>query len=305
MKNVLVIYYTQSGQLLDTAKHVMSDLEMDSEISITYYNIEPVKNFPFPWPAADFFDAFPESFRQIPMQIKAPSAEVLNKKFDLVILAYQVWYLSPSIPVNSFLKSEYAAQILNNVPVITLSGSRNMWIKAQEKIKVLLKHNKAQLVGNIAMVDRNINLVSVITIVDWLFTGIKRKVWGFLPLPGISNQEIVESKKFGKVILNHLKQNDFTALQQNLVALNAVEFRHFLVSMDCKANKMFYVWSGLILKFPKQRKILLKLFYYYLLIAIWFLSPIVLLLHTLTLPLQYWKIKNQKKYYQGISLNNE
>jgi hypothetical protein len=305
MKNVLVIYYTQSGQLLEAAQNVVADLENDPEVSITYYNIEPVKDFPFPWPAADFFDAFPETFRQIPAAIKTPPAHVLNNKFDLVILAYQVWYLSPSIPINSFLKSEFSHKILNNTPVITLSGSRNMWIKAQEKIKVLLKQNQAQLVGNIAMVDRAINLVSVITIVDWMFTGIKRKVWGFLPLPGISDQEMVESKKFGAVILKHLKQNDFSTLQHELVAYNAVEVRHFLVSMDQKANKMFRVWSGLILKFPKKRKLLLKLFYYYLLTAIWVLSPIVHLIHTLTLPLQYWKIKKQKKYYQGITLDNE
>lgn len=305
MKNVLVIYYTQSGQLLEAAQNVVIDLENDPEVSITYYNIEPVKAFPFPWPAADFFEAFPETFRQIPAEIKEPPVSILNQKFDLVILAYQVWYLSPSIPVNSFLSSEFSYKILNNTPVITLSGSRNMWIKAQEKIKVLLKKNQAKLVGNIAMVDRNVNLVSVITIVDWMFTGIKRKVWGFLPLPGISDQEINESKKFGKVILKHIKQNDFSTLQHELIACNAVEVRHFLVSMDYKANKMFRIWSGLILKFPKRRKLLLKLFYYYLFTAIWVLSPIVHLVHTITLPLQYWKIKKQKNYYQGITLDNE
>jgi len=305
MKNVLVIYYTQSGQLLDAAQHVLSALENDTEVSITYYTIETEKKFPFPWPAADFFDAFPETFRQIPTKINTPPAAVLNQKFDLVILAYQVWYLSPSIPINSFLKSEFALQILKNTPVVTLSGSRNMWIKAQEKVKVLLKQNQAKLVGNIAMVDRNINLVSVITIVDWMFTGMKRKVWGFLPLPGISDQEMNESKKFGPIILQHLKQNDFTTLQPELVKQNAVEVRHFLVSMDQKANKMFRAWSYIILKFPKKRKLLLKLFYYYLFIAIWFLSPLVHLIHTITLPLQYYKIKKQKKYYQGIQLNNE
>ncbi|UYW01004.1 dialkylresorcinol condensing enzyme DarA [Flavobacterium agricola] len=302
MKNVLVIYYTQSGQLLTAAQHVVANLQKDANVAITYYNIEMEKPFPFPWPASQFFDAFPETFKQIPATIKAPPSTLFNQKFDLVILAYQVWYLSPSIPINSFLKSEYAKTLLQNMPVITLSGSRNMWVKAQEKVKVLLQQNQANLVGNIAMVDRNINLVSVITIVDWMFTGIKRKVWGFLPLPGISEQEMQASTKFGTIILKHLNQNNYESLQTELVANGAVEVRHFLVSMDQKANKMFKAWSNLVLKFPKKRKFLLKLFYYYLFIAIWFLSPIVHLIHTITLPLQYWKIKKQKKYYQGIQL---
>ena len=41
-----------------------------------------------------------------------------------------------------------------------------MWAFAQEKVKVLLKDVDANLVGNIALTDRNINLISVITVVD-------------------------------------------------------------------------------------------------------------------------------------------
>nr|WP_317630660.1 dialkylrecorsinol condensing enzyme DarA [uncultured Flavobacterium sp.] len=305
MKNVLIIYYSQSGQLKEAVETAFSVFKNDEEVSLTYYNIEMEKQFPFPWPATDFFDAFPESFKQIPASILKPSTSILNTKFDLVILAYQVWYLSPSIPINSFLKSEYAKTMLQNTPVITLSGSRNMWIMAQEKIKDLLKQNQAKLVGNIAMVDRNINLVSVITIVDWLFSGEKRRVWGFLPLAGISDKEIAESSRFGKLILPYLKQNNYEGLQTDLIKNGAVEVRHFLVSMDQKANKMFKIWSGIILKYPNKRKTLLKFFYYYLFTAIWILSPIVHLIHTITLPLQYFKIKKQIQYYQGITTKNE
>ncbi|WLD23824.1 dialkylresorcinol condensing enzyme DarA [Flavobacterium dauae] len=301
MKNVLVIYYSQSGQLKEIADQISLPFVEDANVNVTYYNIQTKKNFPFPWDNDSFFDVFPETFKQIPTEIVPPSNEILQTKFDLVLLHFQVWYLSPSIPINSFLKSEYAKTILNNVPIITISGSRNMWAFAQEKVKVLLKDVNAHLVGNIALTDRNINLISVITIVDWMFHGKKRKVYGFLPLPGVSNQEIKDSSKFGEIILPFLKQENYNNLQQKLVDNGAVEFRWFLLSMDKKANKMFTIWSNLILKNPAKRKTLLKVFKGYLFAAIWVLSPIVHLIELILYPILYFSISKKKKYFQGIS----
>src|SRR5690606_25390470 len=301
MKNVLVIYYSQSGQLKEIAQQISLPFVEDANVNVSYYNIQTKKNFPFPWDNDSFFDVFPETFKQIPTEILPPSNEILQTKFDLVLLHFQVWYLSPSIPVNSFLKSEYAKTILNNVPVITISGSRNMWAFAQEKVKVLLKNVNANLVGNIALTDRNINLISVITVVDWMFSGVKRKTYGFLPLPGVSAQEINESVKFGKTILPFLQKNNYTGLQEQLLAKGAVEFRWFLLSMDKKANKMFTIWSTLILKNPAKRKTLLKVFKGYLFAAIWILSPIVHLIETILFPIRYFSILKQKKYFQGVN----
>lgn len=301
MKNVLVIYYSQSGQLKEIADKISLPFVEDANVNVTNYNIQTIKSFPFPWDNDSFFDVFPETFKQIPTEIIPPSNEILQTKFDLVLLHFQVWYLSPSIPVNSFLKSEYAKTILNNVPVITISGSRNMWAFAQEKVKVLLKDVNAHLVGNIALTDRNINLISVITVVDWMFSGVKRKTYGFLPLPGVSDKEINESVKFGNTILPFLQRNNYTGLQEQLLAKGAVEFRWFLLSMDKKANKMFTIWSNLILKNPAKRKTLLKVFKGYLFAAIWVLSPIVHLIELILFPITYFSIQKKKKYFQGIS----
>lgn len=44
------------------------------------------------------------------------------------------------------------------------------------KIKTLLKEANSQLVGNVALVDRVGNLISVITIVEWMFSGVKKNI---------------------------------------------------------------------------------------------------------------------------------
>lgn len=300
MKNVLVIFYSQSGQLKSIAQNIAKPFLNSGEIKVTFHEIQLEKPFPFPWNKASFFDAFPESFLQIPTALKPVPDEILNTKFDLILFHYQVWYLSPSIPINSFLRSEEGKKILNNTPVITINGSRNMWFMAQEKIKVLLKEANAQLVGNIALVDRAGNLISVLTIVEWMFSGVKKKYLGFFPLPGVSEKDIQESTKFGDIILSHFSQNKLSDLQPNLVASDAVRISPYLVTVDKTANKIFNKWSNFIYKNPKKRKQLLKIFYIYLFLAIWLISPIVYILHLISYPFKLKTIKKETQYYQGV-----
>lgn len=299
MKNVLVVYYTQSGQLKEIVDSITKPMFNDEELNVSFLKIEMQNDYPFPWNKVDFFDVFPESFLQEPAPIKEIDNQIAEQNYDLVILAYQVWYLSPSIPTVSFLKNEQAKKFLNNTPVVTVIGCRNMWIMAQEKMKILLRETNAKLVGNIALVDRHINHVSVITIVQWMFTGKKEKYLGIFPKPGVSAQEIKEASKFGEIISNELKQSTLDNLQTKLLAKNAIEIRPFLITMDKKANKMFKKWASLI-KGSKNRPFLLKLFNIYLLVAIWIISPIVYILHLLTYPLIFAKIKREAKYYKGV-----
>ncbi|WP_294278369.1 dialkylrecorsinol condensing enzyme DarA [uncultured Chryseobacterium sp.] len=300
-KNILVIYYSQTGQLEDIVKNIARPFENKDEYQVTYYNIRLKKDFPFPWPGDVFFNTFPESYLQIPSEIYPPEDEVLNTRFDLILFGYQVWYLTPSIPIISFLKSPYAANILQDTPVVTISGTRNMWMLSQEKLKVYLRDLKAKLVGNIALVDRHDNYTSVLTILRWLTTGKKEKS-GMLPAAGISDEEIAGSVKYGEIIEKHFSTNTLETLQPDLVKNGAVEIRPFLVRVEKVGNKIFTVWSNLIIRKKEKRPLLIKFFKVYLMAAIWIISPIVLVFHILLAPILSSKRRKQKEYLQGINL---
>ena len=299
MKKVLVVQFSQSGQLTDILHHMVAPFVEDSAVELSYYTISIERSFPFPWDKASFFDAFPESFLQIPYDLKDPQNEVLNQKYDLVILAYQVWYLSPSIPMNSFLKSPQAKRLLKDTEIVTVIGARNMWAFAQEKVKKQLQGIGTRLKGNIVLVDRNINHISVITIVQWMFTGKKEKYLGVFPKPGVAQSEIEGAGKFGRVIQSYLHEKG-TDLQPALLEQGAVEIRPFLIEMDQKANKMFKIWANLIIKKKASRPSWLKVFNVYLFVAIWFISPLVYLIYLLKRPFINTKIKKLKAYYQGV-----
>ena len=306
MKNILVIHYSQSGQLTEIMNNIARPLSANKDVNVVHYEIKMETPFPFPWKKNTFFNVFPESFLQIPSKIQSIPEHILNQKYDLVLFGYPVWYLSPSIPTTSFLKSPDAKKLLANTPVITVIGCRNMWIMAQEKVKHLLKDCNAKLVGNIALVDRHINHISVITIVQWMFTGKKERFLGIFPKPGVSQKDIDESSKFGNIILDHISNNNLETIQNNLLKEKAVVIKSFLVLADQRANVLFDKWAKLIYSKgdanSEKRTVWLKMFNYYLLFAIWIIAPLVFILFLLTyLPL-IGKIKRDKKYYSSVEI---
>ena len=292
MKRILVVYYTQSGQLKEIIDSVLSPL---TEVTIDFLPIDTATPFPFPWTGEAFFGAFPESYLQIPQPLKP--FQLAHTDYDLVILGYQVWYLSPSIPFNSFLQSETGKQLLQGKPVITVSGTRNMWVMAQQKVKKLLTECGAHLVGNIALTDRHHNHISVITIVQWLFSGDKNKRYlGVFPKAGVADKDIQGASVYGTLIAPHLQTGDYTGLQQEIVSHGGVHYKRFLLSAEKKGNRLFGIWAKMIYG-SKKRKFLLKCFRFYLYIAIWVLMPIVWLLYWLTYPLFFWKVESDKKKF--------
>src|SRR5580704_8721796 len=135
MKKILVLYFTQSGQQREILESFVRPFTRpDSGYEVHFEELKLVENFPFPWSGYAFFNAFPETFKQQPCALK-PLSEKAFGEFDLIVIGYQPWFLTPSRPVSSFLQSEDGRRILKGKPVVTILGCRNMWLGAQEKVK--------------------------------------------------------------------------------------------------------------------------------------------------------------------------
>ena len=305
MKEVLIIYYSQTGQLLSILENIAKKIKGEN-VNISFYEIVPEPIYEFPWEQEKFYDSFPESFLQIPDKFHAPKEVILNKKYDLVILGYQVWFLTPSIPINSFLNSSYATKLLKDTPVVTVLACRNMWIQAQEKMKRLLKNVGANLVGHIALVDKHINHISVITISHWMFSGRKDRYLGIFPKPGVSDSDIVASERFGNPVKAALLSEDYSNLQNEIIALDGVKINPFLVMTDKRGNVLFSKWANHIIKkgapgTPERLK-WIGFFKYYLLFAIWVIAPIVFIVFLLTYLPSFNRRRKDKAYYSSVGL---
>jgi hypothetical protein len=304
MKQILVLYYTQTGQQKEILDQLLSPLLLDPSVEVDVHLLQPVSDFTFPWDSDRFFDAFPESFLQIPAPLHPLPQEIQEKDYDLIVLGYQVWYLSPSIPFNSFLQSEDGKKLLRGKPVVTVIGCRNMWVMAHEKVKKSLHQLGAQLVGNIVLVDRHVNHISLVTIVHWMFTGRKDRYLGFFPKPGVSDQDIKQSSQFGEILLDHLHKGDYKGMQDQLLQKGAVMIRPLLVFIDQRGSAIFAKWAAIVRKkgLPgdSKRRPWLKAFYVYLWIALWIIAPVVsaafMILHLPFLPL----IQKKIRYYKSV-----
>jgi len=297
-KKVLFIHYSQSGQLTEIVDAFKAPF-MDADCSIENLVVNMDQQFSFPWTNDRFFDAMPESVLGIGLPID--TINLSEDKYDLIVFAYQPWFLSPSIPANSILSNLEIRKRLNGIPVITIIGARNMWLNAQEKVKKILKDCDANHIGNIALTDENNNLVSAITILHWMLTGKKDRFLGIFPMPGISKDAISGVNKFGAIVLNAMQRSDWQGLQKKLVEAKAVKVKSNLMFIEARAGKLFSIWANLIIK-KKNRRLWVNLYKYYLLIALFLIAPIVLTVYMLIFkPFLGASIRKKKEYFLGLN----
>lgn len=246
MKKVLVVYYSQTGQLKEIANNCLLPLVESDQVQIDFLNVQTKEKFPFPWTSQEFFGVFPETVYNTPFELEP--LENTSTDYDLIVLAYTVWYMNPSIPINSFMKSEHAKKLFDGRKVVTLIGARNMWVLTQQKMKGYLKDLNAKLIGNIALVDKAKNLTSIITVIRWMFYG-KKDAFLFFPPAGIADQEIKNSQRFGKSILKYLlEEKDGSDLQKELNALGATDVQPNLLVLEKRASKLFKKYADFIAK---------------------------------------------------------
>ena len=300
-KKVLVVYYSQTGQLREILDSVLAPLKSSGDVTLTFEEIIPKTPFPYPWTSDEFFQAMPESVRGIPCELQPLSLNG-QEYFDLIIIAWQPWYLSPSIPIHAFFQHETAKKLLSGKPVISIIGSRNMWIMAHERIREYLKSMQAKLVGNIILYDKAPNLVSVVSIIHWLFTGKKGRYLKIIPPAGVSEDDIRNSSKFGDIILDSIRRNDLEHLRPSLVKAGAVDVLPSLVMLEKRGKIFFRLWAAFILKKGNYgdpvRITRVRLFKYYLLIVLYIVSPFASLLYFILKPFRKKALNKQISLYQ-------
>jgi len=295
-KHILVISYSQTGQLNELTQHFLKPLKQQENIVIEECQIKPIQPYSFPWKFIPFFNQFPESVHLKPAPIETPLLQ--REKYDLVVIAYSVWFLSPSQPITAFLQSEQA-KILKNTPVITLIGCRNMWLMAQEKMKKMLTALDANLIGNVVKTDQSNAWASFITTPAWMFSG-KKRYFSCLPSAGISDADMQDMQRFGCRLVQVLNENQH--LDKSLFKnMGAVKIDEKLMMSEKVGHRSFYIWGKLLLKCgqisPAFRQAVLYFYIVFLIILILTVVPLSAVVKRLLKPLLKEKLARQKRYF--------
>lgn len=301
MKKILVINYSQTGQLDEIISHFIAPLEAHDIDSV---KVKLIKEYEFPWSNDVFFNEMPETVLE-----KGVEIEPLFYKYDsydLIIFGYAPWFLSPSPPAIALLKDEKFKLLLKDTPVVTLIGCRNMWLNSQESVKKYIADAGGKLVGNVVLYDRNSNLISAFTILYWMQSGNKKRLYNLFPKPGIADEDIQGAGRFGSIVNDSLNADDFTSLQEKILNLGLIKISTNIMFVELRGKVLFKLWAKKIASIknnPKKRLRWIRIFKYYLLIALFIVSPLVLIVYNiLVLPFFYGRVKSKKEYFYQLKL---
>ena len=302
MKRILVLYYSQSGQMKKMVDSVTAPLKASEDVIVDYRKIKPVTKYPYPWPFYPFFDAFPEAIFMNGCEVEL--LEDLADDYDLIILGYTIWFLSPSIPITGFMKSAQAKLLFQDKPVVTLIACRDMWVMAQEKMKKLLSEVGATLIDNVVLTDQGGSIYAFITTPRWLLTGKKDPFFGF-PAAGVSEKDLSESSRFGNRLLEGLKRDEEKEKRTMFKDMGAVTVNGKLVGTEKIATRSFMIWGRLIKAAGKPgsfaRKIVITIYAVFLAILVLTIVPLNILVRRLIYPFRKDAIEKSVKYYEEPS----
>jgi hypothetical protein len=297
-KKILVIYYSQTGQLGDIINSLMAPFE-EAGNTVETICVQPVVPYPFPWKGKSFFAVMPDCVLGVPTALKP--FQLKETSYDLIVVGYQAWFLSPSIPSNSILNHPSIKSVLINTPVVTITGARNMWISAMERIRKMLTASAAKHAGNIVLVDKHPNFVSFFTILYWMFTGKRDRLLKIFPKPGVADADVDKCKLYGQTVVKYLAKGNYQGMQDELVNQKAVVIKYSLMFIESKAKRIFGLWANFIVK-RKNRTVWLIAYKYYLIIALMIAAPIILTIDAIFFrPFLARRIKRQKQYYAGVN----
>lgn len=244
IKRILVLSYSQTGQLSEITQRIVGPLQQSDTILVHIETLRPVASYPFPWKFFSFLDSFPESAHMVAPPLQ-PLSLTGDEDFDLVILPYQVWFLAPSLPVTAFLKHPLAQKLLAGKPVVTVIACRNMWMLAQEKMKGLLAACGARLLDNVVLIDPSPTLTTLFTTPLWLLSG-KRDFLPGLPSAGVDAASIHATSRFGFAIRDALLLDQERGSAPLLTGLTAVNSDPNLLFSEKAGTRSFYLWGKLL-----------------------------------------------------------
>lgn len=193
-KRAVVFYYSQTGQLTETIDAFTGPL-VDAGWSIRRVRIDPASPYPFPWPLRTFFGVFPECVDpEASIDLATPSHELRSDPDELVILAYQVWYLAPSPPARTLLDKH--PDIFAGRTVLSLIACRNMWYSAAVEVHRRLGELGAHPAGVVAAIDTAPQFVTFVTTLRWLLRG-QREGRGRFGRAGVGEAELDRVRECG------------------------------------------------------------------------------------------------------------
>lgn len=241
VRRILIVYYSQSGEVARIADAFATELRL-AGAEVIREALHPRIEYPFPWRSVRrFFDAMPESILGLPPPIDKPACDPAAR-YDLVVIAYPVWFLSPAPAVQAFFRTS-AAGVLTGTDVITVSVSRSMWHNASETMKRLLCAAGARHRDNIVVTHQGSSLATLVSTPRALLSGRRDPLMGVFPPAGVSEHDLARVRRLARVVAGGLAAASALPPGPLLRGEPAVAIKRWSVAPELLAWYCFYCWA--------------------------------------------------------------
>ncbi|WP_024804181.1 hypothetical protein [Nocardia sp. BMG51109] len=238
MTGAVVFEYTQTGQLAEVVDALIGPL-IDSGWRVRRVPVAPANPFPFPWPLTRFFGVFPEcADERATVPLAGDGRETRSEPDELVILAYQVWYLAPSLPVRALLTTR--ADAFAGRDVLTVIACRNMWYSAAAEVRRRLNDAGARHLGTVAATDTRPQAITFVTTLRWLLVGNRD---GRLGRAGVGAEELARVRAVGERIATTGSSEE---LAKVLADTDSAPVEPVIAAADLLAGAMFRRWGSVV-----------------------------------------------------------
>ncbi|MBF0196676.1 MAG: hypothetical protein HQL32_03160 [Planctomycetes bacterium] len=276
---ILFLLHSNAGQTRRAVDELAKGICASSSAEISYIELMDAKEYPFPWGFYEFFSIFPECAIEKPDPLTINPQPILSD-YDLIVIAYPIWFLSPSLPLQAFFKS-HLADGLKGKPIVSLITCRNMWVEAGQRVTQWISEKGGALVDTIVLADRSPPWTTFITTPVWMLTGNKKLP--MLPEAGIQEEDYLRLREWGQLIGDTVSSgaNNWHKPSLDQVETIALQEKYILPEKVLK-NLLFkpaafgiYHLSRFL---PIVRKPFVYLFLVFLVFSILILIPIVLVM---------------------------
>ena len=207
MKYVLVVYYSQSGEVRRAVESLMRPLMGAEDFDVQIVELQPRVPFPFPWRRITaFFGVMPDTV----LAGHGPNLSLSlisgpeSRSANLVVLAYPVWFLMPAPPVQRFLADD-ARRLVQQTPVVALCVCRGMWYHAALTVKRALQQLPCPRLLHIVVTHQGPQWATLLSVPRQLLFGSQRRLLPGLPPPGIATTDFSRLTNIGESLRNALR----------------------------------------------------------------------------------------------------
>jgi hypothetical protein len=244
---VRVYWYSQTGQLKETVDAFVGPLA-DAGWRVDWRKVVPKEDYPFPWPARRFVSVLTEAADRSTVSdvsIEHGSTAEDGQAPDLVVYAFQVWYLAPSVPMRSVLV-RFADEFVG-VPVIGLTACRNMWYSAAVAVRRQVNQVGGRYLGTVVAIDDAPPAATFVTTLRWLLTG-RREPFSVFPRAGVGPEQLARVRAAGEAVAEATADADGALADRVPGALSrsdAAVVDQTIAAADLVAGRFFGVWARL------------------------------------------------------------